>query len=1126
MREIKHKKIRLFSDAEIKEDKEDVLDFQRYRDVITAIVRGTSGPFTIGILGSWGSGKTTLLRLVENSFYKDKDVVAVWFNAWQYEKEEDILFPFLATIIDGIENHNNSGEKSSFLAAKIGRVFGKKEKDFVTVLNNLRGILYGVSFNVGLVKFDTKEAIRRFDELQEIHVNTQLKKQGIYKKAFENLKIPNGKKIVVLIDDLDRCNPEKAVHILEAIKLLLNQPGFIFVLGMDDVVLEGYLEKKYIEEFGVEDKYFKDYNYLEKIIQLPFRIPSHERRMEKFISDLVKMSNISNVQSIIPLLDLVAKSNPRRAKRLVNTLVVDNALIQVCNQNTTKKKIEMEMLFVWRLVEYTSSTGMLALLLDNECIDFLKKYIGVTNHNIQLAAKGIPKFEELSRVMMDKIFREIFMSDLGQKWLVNEKGRDIAHTFYLEDRGGLEVISIESEKNLIKKKEIAEENKRVLGAKDSRTVKSIMDLADTYYFLGHYKEASDSYDEIIRVGAGDVIVYNNRGSAKVNLGFYEDAIVDFTKAIELDPDNVEAYNNRGSAKVNLGFYEDAIVDFTKAIELDPDNVEAYNNRGSAKANLRLYEDAIVDYDKAVELDPKNIETPPLVNLFNSPSIFEGLLPSIKLLSKEFSSQPIPSGHIGLNLKLIKETLYKFGVEVSLGEVKVGSMFTQYSIRPAVGVKLSKIMALKDDLAMALASYPIRIEAPIPGKSLVGIEIPNKSFSGVFLREMLESNNFIGLESPLSIALGKNVGGDMIFADLKNMPHMLIAGTAGSGKSVFINTIILSLLYQNSPDDLKMILVDSGQMELSLYNKIPHLLTDVITDNNKVINALRWVVGEMERRYKILQQAKSRDLDSYNKKYEAGESNEIIDPETGKLVKERLNKLPRIIIMIDELADLMASHSKEVEGVMIRIAQRARAIGIHLIVSTQTPDPTVITDLIKANITTRIAFKLATQMDSRAILDRVGAESLLGDGDMLYMTSLDSTPKRIRGAFVSEKEIQNVTNFWRRQTAIQEKGDESDTSSNMSLSFSDRNEPDDLIEEAKEIVVQQKKATTSLIQRRLRIGYSHAARIIDELETMGIIGPANGAKPREVLVGKSEGETEESSSKSEKMDQKKRDKWQI
>lgn len=503
-------------------------------------------------------------------------------------------------------------------------------------------------------------------------------------------------------------------------------------------------------------------------------------------------------------------------------------------------------------------------------------------------------------------------------------------------------------------------------------------------------------------------------------------------------------------------------------------------------------------------------------------------PPLDLLEK--NSSVAKGGDIEKNAEIIQRTLAQFGIEVERGGIQTGPSVTQFSFRPAEGVKISKILALQDDLALALAKHPIRIEAPIPGKSLIGIEVPNKDSAIVHMRSVLESAKFKDRKSNLTLALGEDVSGEYIFGDLEKMPHLLVAGATGTGKSVGINSIITALLYQNSPKDLKMIMVDPKRVELSLYNGIPHLLSDVIVDNAKVINALKWAVGEMERRYRQLQDSGSRDINSYNEKVAIEKIREVVDEETGEVTEVELEKLPFIVIIVDELADLMGTHGKEVEGAIIRLAQMARAVGIHLILSTQKPIVTVITSLIKSNISTRMAFRVPALMDSRTILDASGAEKLLGNGDMLYLSSSSPKPKRIQGVFVSEKEVKKVVQFIKdqKQEVLEEEIGEDITKPSMrtenSLDFgsSDGDDGgDDLYEAAKTEVERAGKASASLLQRRLRVGYARAARLLDILEDKGIVGPADGAKPREVYTAENKPHYDDVET-----DQGERDKWQV
>lgn len=452
-------------------------------------------------------------------------------------------------------------------------------------------------------------------------------------------------------------------------------------------------------------------------------------------------------------------------------------------------------------------------------------------------------------------------------------------------------------------------------------------------------------------------------------------------------------------------------------------------------------------------------------------------PPLELLSTATTSPD--SGNVTENVKIIEKTLRNFGVSVDMVDVNIGPTVTQYTLKPATGVKLNKITALNNDLALALAAHPIRIEAPIPGKSLVGIEVPNKSVSIVRLRKLLEAEGFLKRKSNLTIVLGRDVAGSPMYANLDSMPHLLIAGSTGSGKSVSINSLIIGLLYQNSPRDLKLLLVDPKRVELPAYNGIPHLLTEVITDVDKTVNALKWTISEMDKRYKLFSEKGMRDIKSYNQFF-------------------KKEKMPYIVVIIDELADLMNIAASDVEGAIVRLSQMARATGIHLVVSTQRPSVDVITGLIKANITSRIAFAVASQVDSRTILDTAGAEKLLGKGDMLYLASDVSKPRRVQGVFIADDEINRVVNFLKGKEKVsyndeilEKRIEESSVAPGI---------PDDpLYNEAVEVVVLAKKASASLLQRRLRVGYARAARLLDLLEERGVIAPQEGNKPRDVLI---------------------------
>lgn len=448
-----------------------------------------------------------------------------------------------------------------------------------------------------------------------------------------------------------------------------------------------------------------------------------------------------------------------------------------------------------------------------------------------------------------------------------------------------------------------------------------------------------------------------------------------------------------------------------------------------------------------------------------------------------------------NAEKISNKLSQFGIDVVMHEVHVGPTVIQYTLRPHEGIKLSKITALKSDLALALAAKAIRIEAPIPGKSLVGIEVPNDHRSLVHLREILESKEYGEISSNLRLPLGRDVSGKPMCGDLATMPHLLVAGATGSGKSVGMNTFLISLLYQNSPQDLKLILIDPKRVELGSYNGIPHLLTPVITDPEKAAIALRWAVAEMNRRYQTCAEFRHRSIADYNNCQETHEGYEM----PGHF------KMSNIVIIIDELADLMMAAGKEVEASICRIAQMARAVGIYLIVATQRPSVDVITGLIKANIPARISFAVSSSVDSRTILDGTGAEDLLGKGDMLYLPGGMSKPVRIQGIYISSKEIERVTNHIKvfgapnyLEDIISPKQAQARVQGIPESVLAEADD-EELYQQALQIVSESRKASASLLQRRLKLGYARAARLLDLMEQNGVIGPVNGAKAREIYM---------------------------
>ncbi|MBP9667946.1 DNA translocase FtsK 4TM domain-containing protein [Candidatus Saccharibacteria bacterium] len=477
-------------------------------------------------------------------------------------------------------------------------------------------------------------------------------------------------------------------------------------------------------------------------------------------------------------------------------------------------------------------------------------------------------------------------------------------------------------------------------------------------------------------------------------------------------------------------------------------------------------------------------------------------PGVNLLEKKQS--PADAGDVKHNADIIKETLGEFSIDVEMEGANIGPKVTQYTLRPPSGVKLTRITALETNLALNLAASSLRIEAPIPGQRAVGIEVPNRKAADVRLRGILESKQWETAREPLSFAIGRDISGESVVGLLNKMPHVLIAGQTGSGKSVMINALLSSLLYRNSPSEMKLILVDPKQVEMAPYEDIPHLLTPVITEPEKTISALKWAVNEMERRYKLLAAEKLRDIKSYNQKIQTSSKTIAVEDEDGITQQVENGAMPYIVIVIDELADLMMVAARDVESLIVRLAQKARAVGIHLVLATQRPSVDVITGLIKANIPARIAFTVASQVDSRTILDQVGAEKLLGQGDMLLKTAEMPKPRRIQGAWVMDEEVGKVTDYLRMQSAPQYNDEvvsqpvQLNGKGGVVMDF-EHEGGDDMYKDALRVVVESGKASTSLLQRRLRIGYARAARIIEEMEEQGVIGAADGSRPREVLI---------------------------
>lgn len=472
-------------------------------------------------------------------------------------------------------------------------------------------------------------------------------------------------------------------------------------------------------------------------------------------------------------------------------------------------------------------------------------------------------------------------------------------------------------------------------------------------------------------------------------------------------------------------------------------------------------------------------------------------PPLSLLGEDKGKPGV--GDIKANANIIKRTFQNFGISVEMDEVSVGPTVTRYAIKPAEGVRLQKIVTLQQNLELALAAHPVRIEAPIPGKSLVGIEVPNASKATVGLGGVIGAPEWSASKKPLLAAVGRDITGTPHYVNVAKMPHGLIAGATGSGKSVAIHAVITSLLYRNGPNQMRFIMVDPKRVELTLYNGIPHLLTPVITDPKKCILALKWAAKEMDRRYGILEECQVRDIESYH--------TTILEPARKKKSADLPESMPYIVIVIDELADIMQTYPRELEAGIVRLAQMSRAVGIHLILSTQRPSVNVITGLIKANVPTRMALQVASQIDSRTILDGSGAELLLGAGDMLYMSADMQKPIRLQTAYISEQEVKKVAQFIKTHNAgslssldlgAGASGTGHEPNDAMMLASEDDDVDDDLYAQAKEAVEEAGRASTSYLQRKLRVGYSRAARLMDLLEDKGVIGPADGSRPREIL----------------------------
>lgn len=533
--------------------------------------------------------------------------------------------------------------------------------------------------------------------------------------------------------------------------------------------------------------------------------------------------------------------------------------------------------------------------------------------------------------------------------------------------------------------------------------------------------------------------------------------------------------------------------------LNSDTDGAVNDSGKALNNVDAQLDTLVK-KASRESEDKNVVN--CNNVSESSNLSDYVFPNLNFLRQSKSTNNVDiSAELRANADCLVDTLKSFGVETRIVNICRGPSVTRYELQPSAGVKISKITNLTDDISLNLAAGGVRIEAPIPNKAAVGIEVPNKTKDMVSLREIVSSEEFSRSKSFLSFALGKDIAGNVKVADISRMPHILIAGATGSGKSVCINSIIVSLLYKSSPENVKLLMIDPKVVELGVYNGIPHLLVPVVTDPKKAAGALGWAVTEMLNRYKIFAETGVRDLKSYNKFVKSGKVNSEGEPYL---------HMPQIVIIIDELADLMMVASREVEDYVCRLAQMARAAGMHLVIATQRPSVDVITGVIKANIPSRIAFTVSSQVDSRTIIDSAGAEKLLGKGDMLYCPMDQQKPVRVQGCFVSDEEVEKVVEFIKSNEQVEYSDEIIEEIDRQSLATDSKSQSgngggfedqDPMVSAAIEVVVESEQASTSFLQRRLKLGYARAARIMDELESMGIVGPQCGSKSRQILISK-------------------------
>ena len=568
----------------------------------------------------------------------------------------------------------------------------------------------------------------------------------------------------------------------------------------------------------------------------------------------------------------------------------------------------------------------------------------------------------------------------------------------------------------------------------------------------------------------------------------------FDIRVETGPNEIKLsrlYKNTKKAETHVP--EKSFDEFSQDISIDEENEpEADNFR-------EIFSDTDIEFDEDGMTEQKEKrriiqETPAKPVKSEPPESFETIKEAPEYFKPPVSLLAAPKNNAGKgkpvdikkNAEMLENTLSSFGIIAKVVSVSRGPVVTRYELQPAPGVKVSRIVNLADDIALNFAVAGVRIEAPIPGKAAVGIEVPNEEVLFVPIRELLGADKFNTLKSPVSFALGKDIAGENVYGDISKMPHLLIAGATGSGKSVCVNSLIISILYKATPKEVRMIMIDPKVVELNIFNNIPHLLAPVVTDPKKAASSINWAVNEMTMRYRMFALQGAKDLQRYNA---------IVE-------KEGKDTLPHILVIIDELADLMMVSAKEVEDAICRIAQLGRACGIHLVIATQRPSVDVITGLIKANIPSRIAFAVSSQVDSRTILDIAGAEKLLGQGDMLYYPAGAPKPMRLQGCYINDKEVEAVTNYLKNNVPAEydEKVVEGLTKESASP-IAGEEETDDLLQKAVELVVEYEQASISMLQRRLRVGYARAARLIDEMEIRGIVSGFEGSKPRQVLINK-------------------------